>query len=187
MYNNYQVANRGINGKFGDVFEHFNPSFNIDPRDPFSPINKEINEAYLKPRMKFDTIFDEYVEKRKKFESAKAGQAAADSAAASGDTKKSETEALKNKIVVIQKNFEIEMRHAKDVAAKNALELVQQKLAESKYAYEEELEYIAKQFEVMQKEVKQLKEDKIEMRKEIVKLEGVIEELNNMIDTTGFF
>ena len=36
------------------------------------------------------------------------------------------------------------MKHAKEVAAKNALELVQQKLAESKFAYEEELEHIAK-------------------------------------------
>ena len=31
MYNNYQTSNRGIGGKFGDIFEHFNPSFNIDP------------------------------------------------------------------------------------------------------------------------------------------------------------
>ena len=154
MYNNYQTSSRGIGGKFGDVFEHYNPSFSIDPRDPYSPINKEIGEAYIKPRMKFDTIFDEYVEKRKKFDTVKAGQAAAESAAASGDTKKSETEALKNKIVVIQKNFEIEMKHAKEVAAKNALELVQQKLAESKFAYEEELEHIAKQFEAMQREVR---------------------------------
>ena len=90
--------------------------------------------------MKFDTIFDEYIEKRKKFDNVKAGAAAAAAVADAGDSKKSETEALKNKIVVIQKNFEIEMKHAKEVASKNALELITAKLAESKFTYEEELE-----------------------------------------------
>lgn len=50
--------------------------------------------------MKFDTIFEEYIEKRKKFDSVKAGAAAAATADA-GDSKKSEVEALKNKINVI--------------------------------------------------------------------------------------
>lgn len=44
MYNNYQTSARGIGGKFGDIFEFFNPSFSIDPRDPNSPMNKEIND-----------------------------------------------------------------------------------------------------------------------------------------------
>jgi len=136
--------------------------------------------------MKFDTIFDEYIEKRKKFDSVKANAAVAD-AAGGGDSKKNETEALKNKIIVIQKNFEIEMKHAKDVASKNALELVTAKLAESRYTYEEELENISRQFEEMQQEVSRLKEDKIGMKREIVKLEGVIQELNAMVETTGYY
>ena len=95
--------------------------------------------------MKFDTIFEEYIEKRKKFEGVKAGAAAAAAdAGGAGDSKKSEVEALKNKINVIQKNFEIEMKHAKDVASRNALELITAKLAESKFTYEEELEHISK-------------------------------------------
>jgi hypothetical protein len=102
MYNNYQTSARGINGKFGDVFEHFNPTFSIDPRDPNSPMNKEISDTYVRPRMRFDTIFDEYVEKRKKFENVKAGAAAAaETAGGGGDSKKSETEGLKNKIVAM--------------------------------------------------------------------------------------
>lgn len=52
--------------------------------------------------MKFDTIFDEYIEKRKKFDNLKAGAAAAaENVGGGGDSKKNETEALKNKIVVI--------------------------------------------------------------------------------------
>lgn len=41
------------------------------------------------------------------------------------------------------------MKHAKEVASKNALELITAKLAESKFTYEEELENISKQFETM--------------------------------------
>ena len=65
-----------------------------------------------------------------------------------------------------EKNFEIEMKHAKEVASKNALELVTAKLAESRYTYEEELENISRQFEEMQQEVARLKEEKIEMKRE---------------------
>lgn len=79
------------------------------------------------------------------------------------------------------------MKHAKDVASRNALELITAKLAESKFTYEEELEHISKQFEDMQKLVEQLKNDKIEMKREIVKLEGVITDLNSMIENTGYY
>ena len=41
------------------------------------------------------------------------------------------------------------MRHAKEVAAKNANELLKTKLSECRCAYEEELEHISKQFEEM--------------------------------------
>lgn len=41
------------------------------------------------------------------------------------------------------------MRHAKEVAAKNANELLKTKLSECRFAYEEELEFISKQFEEM--------------------------------------
>lgn len=36
------------------------------------------------------------------------------------------------------------MRHAKEVAAKNANELIKTKLSECRFAYEEELEFISK-------------------------------------------
>ena len=44
----------------------------------------------------------------------------------------------------MQKTQEIESRHIKETAIKQAQELLQVKLAECKYAYEEELEYISK-------------------------------------------
>lgn len=105
----------------------------------------------IQPRKKFDTIFEEYVEKRKKFDAVKTSAAAA---AVAGDEGgggiKNELETLKNKIAVIQKNAEIELRHAKETASKNAQELLAQKLAECKFVYEEELEFISKQFEDLQ-------------------------------------
>ena len=85
-------------------------------------MNREINENMIVPQKKFDTIFEEYVEKRKKFDALKSGQAAA-AAAGGGDGEtgqKNEVETLKNKIAVIQKTAEIELRHAKETAAKHA-------------------------------------------------------------------
>jgi hypothetical protein len=65
-------------------------------------MNREINDNMINPQKKFDTIFEEYVEKRKKFDALKSGQAAA-AAAGGGDDggQKNEVETLKNKIVVI--------------------------------------------------------------------------------------
>ena len=66
-----------------------------------------------------------------------------------GDNKQAQIDALNAKIDVIQKNNEIELRHAKELAAKNANELLDKKLSECKFAYEEELEAIADQFETI--------------------------------------
>jgi hypothetical protein len=66
-------------------------------------MNREINDNMINPQKKFDTIFEEYVEKRKKFDALKSGQAAAEAAGVGDDGggKKNEVDTLKNKIVVI--------------------------------------------------------------------------------------
>lgn len=78
-------------------------------------MNREINQSMIVPQKKFDTIFEEYVEKRKKFDAFK--QSAATAAIAGedggGGGAKNEVETLKNKILVIQKIAEIELQHAK--------------------------------------------------------------------------
>jgi len=43
--------------------------------------------------------------------------------------------------------------------------MLEKKLAECRYAYEEELEFISAQFEEMQGEVLKLKKDKLDLRK----------------------
>ena len=62
------------------------------------------------------------------------------------------------------------MRHAKEVAAKNASELLQTKLSECRFVYEEELEFISKQFEEMQSEVLILKNEKIMLKTMITEI-----------------
>jgi len=52
--------------------------------------------------------------------------------------------------------------------------MLEKKLAECRYAYEEELEYITAQFEQMQLEVIAEKEEKEELKKMITHLEGII-------------
>lgn len=66
------------------------------------------------------------------------------------------------------------MRHAKEVAAKNANELLKTKLSECRFAYEEELEFISKQFEEMQAEVLTLKNEKIMLKRRIAEMEKII-------------
>ena len=68
-------------------------------------MNREINhsmDAGGGMIKKFDTVFEEYVEKRKKFDGAK--KAAAQAGDEGGeDAKKNEVEVLKNKIEIVQK------------------------------------------------------------------------------------
>lgn len=64
--------------------------------------------------------------------------------AGGGDNKQAKIDMLENKIEVLVKNQEIDLRHAKEVAARNADQLLNTKLAECRYAYEEELEVISK-------------------------------------------
>ena len=44
--------------------------------NPHSPVNREIDHHMIKPRKKFDSIFEEYIDSRKKFDAMKKGQAA---------------------------------------------------------------------------------------------------------------
>lgn len=59
----------------------------------------------------------------------------------------------------------IDLKHAKETALKNAYKMIDDKLSAVKYAYEEEFEHICEQFEQMQREVLQLNEDKIILKK----------------------
>jgi len=72
--------------------------------------------------MKFDTIFEEYLEKRKKFDRAKKETGGAQD---TGEGLRAEIDKLKTKIENIQKAQEVELRHAKETASRNANELVQ--------------------------------------------------------------
>ena len=66
------------------------------------------------------------------------------------------------------------MRHSKETAAIQANELLEKKLAECKYAYEEELENISLQFEQLQEDVRVLKLDKIDLKRKITQMEDYI-------------
>jgi hypothetical protein len=61
---------------------------------------------------------------------------------------------------MLQKQQKINLRHAKETAMIKADEFVRKKLADSKYAYEEEFEFICAQFEDIKKECESLTEEK---------------------------
>jgi hypothetical protein len=103
-----------------------------------------------------------------------------------GDNKQAVIDGLQTKIEVMQKNFDIELRHAKEFAAQQAQALLDKKLMEARYTYNEELEVLAGQFEDMQAEVGTLKEDKLDLKRQIAYLEGIIGQQQGMIETTGY-
>lgn len=64
--------------------------------------------------------------------------------------------------------------------------LLEKKLAECRFSYEEELEFISKQFEDMQAENESHQEDKRKLNAKINYLEGIISQQQNMMETTGY-
>ena len=81
---------------------------------------------------------------------------------------------LKNKLELVHKTQEIDLRHAKESATKMANDMLTKKLGECRVAYEEELEFIAKQFEEMQAEVQTVKEEKLMLQRKIRDLEEIV-------------
>lgn len=61
----YGTSSKGIAGPLGGLIDYFNPDFSINVIDLNEDQHKEIDHAYVVPKMKFDTIFEEYVSKRK--------------------------------------------------------------------------------------------------------------------------
>lgn len=93
---------------------------------------------------------------------------------------------LKAKIETLIKTQNIELRHAKETAKNEANKMLSTKLAEAKFAYEEELEHICSQFEEMQKEVEILKTDKINLKAKIQDMEQIITNYNDMVEVSGY-
>ena len=59
----------GSHNNLPSIFQRSNPrNFLTEVRDPNQSINNEINPQYIVPKIKFDTIFDEYMDKRKQFD-----------------------------------------------------------------------------------------------------------------------
>ena len=67
----YPTSTRGIADPLGGIIEAFKPEFGIAIKDPFSPQHREINARYVAPKQRFDTIFEEYVHKRKMIDAGK--------------------------------------------------------------------------------------------------------------------
>mmetsp|Transcript_4421 Transcript_4421/g.6475 ORF Transcript_4421/g.6475 Transcript_4421/m.6475 type:complete len:189 (+) Transcript_4421:429-995(+) len=68
---NYGTTPKGIAGPLGGLDLQTiqqQRDFKVRIMDPMSPMNREINSQMIKPRKRFNTIFEEHVELRKKFD-----------------------------------------------------------------------------------------------------------------------
>ena len=119
--------------------------------------------------MKFDTIYDEYMDKQKMFSHLKSAVNKKDD-----DSIKQELETLKTKMDMLKKIQKVELKHAKEHAKKEADEMLKDKLEKCRLTYESEFENLCTQFTAMQKDLKKLKEDLLDSKSLIVSLEQVI-------------
>ena len=57
----YGTTPKGIAGGFANNFFQPESGFKINVKDPYSPMNREINPTMIQPKKKFDTIMQEYI------------------------------------------------------------------------------------------------------------------------------
>ena len=70
--NRYGTTPKGIAGSIGGgLFRQPDSGFNINVKDPFSPMNREIDPTMIRPKKKFDTIMEEYIAVRSQFDAMK--------------------------------------------------------------------------------------------------------------------
>jgi hypothetical protein len=92
--------------------------------------------------MKFDTIFEEYVDKQKQFDHLRSAVNQKDEG-----SQQQEIDTLKTKLETLKKIQAVELRHAKQTAANEANAMLNEKLNKCRIAYEEEFEHLCKQYE----------------------------------------
>lgn len=83
---------------------------------------------------------------------------------------------LKTKMEVLKKTQAVELKHAKLTAKNEADKMLRTKLTQAKEAYELEFNQLCKQFELIQDDVKDLKEERLVLKQRIAYLEGIITE-----------
>jgi hypothetical protein len=111
-------------------------------QNPDDLLRETIDEQFIIPRKKFDTIFDEYVDKQKQYDKQRSAVNQE-----SGDTIKQEIGMLKTKMEVLKKTQAVELKHAKLTAKNEADKLLREKLAKAKEAYEVEFDVLCKNYE----------------------------------------
>ena len=87
---------------------------------------------------------------------------------------------------VLKKTQRVELKHAKLTAAKMADEMLKEKLGKAREAYQGVFEHLCKQYESIMEELREMKEEKIIMKRRTAHLEQIITQQSNMIEYTGY-
>lgn len=93
---------------------------------------------------------------------------------------------MKTKIDVLKRIQKVELRQAKQHAAQQAENLLQTKLKQARDAYNIEYSKLFRQFESMQEEMKEQKDENMALRKRLIQLEFIISQQNNQIQSKGY-
>jgi hypothetical protein len=120
----------------------------VSPQDL---LRETIDQQFINPKKKFDTIYDEYIDKQKQYDHLRSAVNQE-----SGDSVKQETDMLKIKLEVLKKTQAIELKHAKLTAKNEADKMLKEKLNQAKLAYEIEFDSLCKQYDNIKNDVRVL-------------------------------
>jgi Zn-dependent metalloprotease len=132
--------------------------------------------------MKFDTIFEEYIDKQKQFDHLRSAVNQKDEG-----SQQQEIDTLKTKMDTLKKIQAVELRHAKQTAANEANAMLNDKLSKCRTAYEEEFEFLCKQYEKLGADYVALEQLLQKKKEKIMQLEVTITHQNNLIESRGYF
>lgn len=130
---------------------------------------EDINRGFIMPRMKFDTIFDEYIDKQKQFDHLRNAANKKDD-----DELKNEIENLKKKMDNLKNSQRLELQHAKAHAARQAKIMLETKLEQVRNTYVDEFEKLCFQHDTLIGKNDSLLKTIATLHAKIAHLEGLI-------------
>lgn len=85
----------------------------------------------------------------------------------------------------MKQQFKIDLQHAKKKAVEDAEAMISKKLNACRIAYEEEFEFLARQFEELKSEVDEQRQKWSDVQELVASQEAQIAQMNDMIETVG--
>lgn len=114
-------------------------TLNFTPADASREAADSIDKRFVKPRMRFNDVYEEYLAIQAKFDKLRPSKQDVPD-----NEIKMENDQLKKKIEILKRNQKYELRQAKLQAVKDADIMLKTKLGKAKEIYESEVEHLCR-------------------------------------------